>query len=124
MKLRCNDITREINADQLASICVELTGGGYAAEQTANAIFFQRQLLEGNTIRDDNNREWQIIQHKAVDTKTLIETLGKQCGPDFNRGWYVIGPVMVNDTQYRIGHIATCRSKTEAEDYAHKHNIG
>ena len=37
--------------DKLAAVCVELAGGGYTAQQTAKAMEYRQQLVDGKTIK-------------------------------------------------------------------------
>lgn len=55
------------------------------------------------------------MKYEVVDADGLIKRLGRQCSPKSDYGHYVIGPV-ANGT--RIAHIASCRTKREAENYA------
>lgn len=56
--------------------------------------------------------------YRAVNTRELVEILGRQCSPDKNRFGYVIGP----DINGRICHNASCSSMAEAKRLAARYN--
>lgn len=41
----------QVNQEKIANLCLELAGGGYTASQTAKAMQYQQQLLNGETIK-------------------------------------------------------------------------
>lgn len=43
-----------VSAKHLATICVDICGGGYTVEQTSEAIKMQRKLLDGETVEVNN----------------------------------------------------------------------
>ena len=66
MKLKCTEpafgsITKDLTEDQLASLCLELNGGGYNEDQTRAAIEFQRNLLDGHKVTA-RGATWEIVE--------------------------------------------------------------
>jgi len=65
MKIKCIRIDgnehgeQEVTEKQLAEICIRICGGGYTVEQTMNALAFQRQLLDGESV-STNAYTWSI----------------------------------------------------------------
>lgn len=57
-------------------------------------------------------------KYRVVKEKELIQVLGRQCSPDRNRGFYIIGPSISG----RLCHVASCSSRYEANKYAKELN--
>lgn len=62
---RGGDQWQEITEKQLASVCLELCGGGWTASETRRAMILQRKILDGGKYRSRQGYEMRGLEHGA-----------------------------------------------------------